>query len=43
MSTNLRIIHKKTGNFLEDFGPGQILKHRGGKTVTEGLLATFGD
>ena len=43
MSTNLRIIHKKTGNFLEDFGPGQILKHRGGNTVTEGLLATFGD
>ena len=43
MSTNLRIIHKKTGNFLEDFGPGQILKHRGGKTVTEGLLTTFGD
>lgn len=43
MDTNLRIIHKKTGNFLEDFGPGQILKHRGGKTVTEGLMATFGD
>ncbi|MFT5441158.1 MAG: 2-methylfumaryl-CoA hydratase [Myxococcota bacterium] len=43
MTENLRIIHKKTGNFLEDFGPGQILKHRGGKTVTEGLCSTFGD
>jgi len=43
MNENLRIVHKKTGNFLEDFGPGQILRHRGGKTVTDGLLTTFGD
>lgn len=34
-------IHKRTGNFLEDFKPGQLLRHKGGKTVTEGLFATF--
>jgi 2-methylfumaryl-CoA hydratase len=38
-----RVIRKKTGNFLEDFRPGQILRHKGGKTITEGLFATFGD
>lgn len=43
MSENPRIIHKKSGNFLEDFGPGQMLKHRGGKTITDGLFSTFGD
>ena len=36
-----RIIRKKTGNFLEDFQPGQIFRHKGGKTVTEGLFTTF--
>jgi len=38
-----RVIRKKTGNFLEDFEPGQILRHKGGKTITEGLFTTFGD
>ena len=38
-----RVIRKKTGNFLEDFEPGQILRHKGGKTITEGLFATFND
>ena len=38
-----RIIRKKTGNFLEDFEAGQIFRHHGGKTVTEGLFAIFGD
>jgi len=38
-----RIIRKKTGNFLEDFRPGQVFRHHGGKTVTDGLLAIFGD
>ncbi|MBW2271833.1 MAG: MaoC family dehydratase [Deltaproteobacteria bacterium] len=38
-----RIIRKKTGNFLEDFQPGQIFRHKGGKTVTEGLFALFTD
>jgi 2-methylfumaryl-CoA hydratase len=37
------IIRKKTGNFLEDFRPGQVFRHHGGKTVTDGLLAIFGD
>lgn len=36
-----RIIRKKTGNFLEDFKPGQIFRHKGGKTITEGLFTTF--
>jgi 2-methylfumaryl-CoA hydratase len=36
-----RVIHKKTGNFLEDFRPGQIFRHKLGKTVTEGLFTAF--
>ncbi len=36
-----RIIRKQTGNFLEDFAPGQVFRHKGGKTVTEGLFTTF--
>ena len=43
MSDDLRVIHKKTGNFLEDFEPGQVFRHHGGKTVTEGLFAIFTD
>jgi len=38
-----RIIRKKTGNFLEDFRPGQLFRHHGGKTVTEGLFTLFTD
>jgi len=34
-------IHRRTGHFLEQFKPGQILRHKGGKTVTEGLFTTF--
>lgn len=41
MSDASRIIRKKTGNFLEDFVPGQTYRHKGGKTVTEGLFTTF--
>ena len=26
-----RIIRKKTGHFLEDFKPGQVFRHKGGK------------
>ena len=36
-----RVIRRQTGNFLEDFRPGQLLRHKGGKTVTEGLFTTF--
>ena len=36
-----RIIRKKTGHFLEDFKPGQLFRHKGGKTITEGLFTTF--
>ncbi len=36
-----RIIRKQTGNFLEDFRPGQVFRHKLGKTVTEGLFTTF--
>ena len=39
--TEPRIIHKLTGNFLEDFRPGQVFRHKGGKTLTEGLFTTF--
>jgi 2-methylfumaryl-CoA hydratase len=37
----MRRIEKRTGNFLEDFRPGQRLRHKGGKTITEGLFSTF--
>ena len=36
-----RIIRRQTGNFLEDFRPGQVFRHKGGKTITEGLFTTF--
>jgi 2-methylfumaryl-CoA hydratase len=36
-----RIVRRLTGNFLEDFVPGQVFRHKGGKTVTEGLFTTF--
>jgi len=41
MSDTPKIIRKKTGHFLEDFEPGQTFRHKGGKTVTEGLFTTF--
>jgi 2-methylfumaryl-CoA hydratase len=41
MADVTRIIRKQTGNFLEDFRPGQIFRHKGGKTITEGLFTTF--
>ena len=41
MSDSPRIVRKKTGNFLEDFRLGQVFRHKGGKTVTEGLFTTF--
>ncbi len=37
----MAIIRKKTGNFLEDFTIGGVLRHKVGKTVTEGLLNAF--
>jgi 2-methylfumaryl-CoA hydratase len=37
----LRRIQKQTGNFLEDFRPGDVFRHKGGKTLTEGLFSTF--
>jgi len=40
-ATPTRIIRKKTGNYLEDFEPDQIFRHKGGKTITDGLFATF--
>jgi 2-methylfumaryl-CoA hydratase len=41
VSGTLRSLRKQTGNFLEDFVPGQVFRHKGGKTVTEGLFTTF--
>jgi 2-methylfumaryl-CoA hydratase len=43
VSDSPRVIRKKTGNFLEDFKPGHVFRHKGGKTVTEGLFARFTD
>jgi 2-methylfumaryl-CoA hydratase len=37
----MAIIRKKTGNFLENFRIGQVLRHKVGKTVTEGLVSPF--
>ena len=39
----MAVIRKQKGNFLEDFRPGRVFRHRGGKTVTEGLFALFTD
>jgi 2-methylfumaryl-CoA hydratase len=36
-------IRKQHGHYLEDFRPGQLLRHKGGKTITEGLFAVFTD
>jgi 2-methylfumaryl-CoA hydratase len=36
-----RSIQKRSGHFLEDFEPGQLYRHKGGKTLTEGLFTTF--
>ena len=36
-----RVLRKRTGHFLEDFRPGAVFRHKGGKTVTEGLFALF--
>ncbi|MEA2627000.1 MAG: itaconyl-CoA hydratase, partial [Candidatus Binatota bacterium] len=33
----------KTGNFLEDFQPGQVFRHKRGKTINEGLFNAFTD
>ena len=41
MSESPRILRKKTGHFLEDFRPGKVFRHKGGKTVTEGLFTIF--
>jgi 2-methylfumaryl-CoA hydratase len=41
MSESPRVIRRRTGHFLEDFRPGQVFRHKGGKTVTEGIFATF--
>jgi 2-methylfumaryl-CoA hydratase len=38
---SLRVVRKKTGHFLEDFRLGQVYRHKGGKTVTEGLFTIF--
>jgi 2-methylfumaryl-CoA hydratase len=36
-------IRKQHGHYLEDFRPGTLLRHKGGKTVTEGVFALFTD
>ena len=39
----MALIRKKTGNFLEDFRLGKTLRHKVGRTITEGLFAHFTD
>lgn len=39
----MQIIRKQTGNFLEDFTPGQVFRHKRGKTITAGLFNDFND
>jgi len=39
----MAVIRKQRGHFLEDFIPGDVYRHKGGKTVTEGLFALFTD
>lgn len=41
MSDAPRRIRATTGNHLEDFRPGQVFRHKLGKTVTEGLFTAF--
>ena len=36
-------IRKQHGHYLEDFRPGSLLRHKGGKTVTDGLFSLFTD
>lgn len=39
----MKTITKKSGHFLEDFKAGRVFRHKGGKTVTEGLFNDFTD
>ena len=39
----MALIQKKTGNFLEDFRLGQVFRHKGGRTITQGITAHFTD
>ena len=39
----MALIRKKTGNFLEDFRIGHTFRHKGGRTVSEGIHAHFTD
>src|SRR5207245_9060676 len=39
----MAVIRKPHGHFLEDFRPGQVFRHKRGKTITEGLFAVFTD
>ena len=41
MSASPRVLRKPIGHFLEDFVPGAVYRHKGGKTLTEGLFTTF--
>ncbi len=37
----MAIIKKLSGHFLEDFKAGQVFRHKGGKTINEGLFNDF--
>jgi 2-methylfumaryl-CoA hydratase len=37
----MAVLRKKRGNYLEDFAPGRVFRHKGGKTLNEGLFNSF--
>ena len=39
----MAVIRRKRGNYLEDFRPGQVFRHKGGKTLNAGLFNAFTD
>src|SRR5436853_6138210 len=39
----MAVIRKQHGHFLDDLRPGQLFRHKRGKTITEGLFAVFTD
>src|SRR5438874_2132022 len=39
----MHVLRKQHGHFLDDFRPGQVFRHKRGKTITEGLFAVFTD
>ena len=39
----MSVVRRTRGKFLEDFAPGQTIRHKGGKTVIDGIFTPFSD